>query len=349
MGRPTVPTGLPPVVLDSARKVVEGDGMPRKIIVDCDPGPDDAIALLLAQGSPEVELCAITTVMGNSTLADVSRHALAVAALGGIQDVPIAAGCARPLIGTPGSASLRGSFAVDGDLDDDFDGALGGLDLPLPTRALDSRHAVDVIIETVLGEAPGTVTLVPTAALTNIALAVRKEPRIAERVAEVVLMGGALAGGNRTAAAESNIATDPEAAYIVFEERWPVTMVGLDLTQQALAPSEVLERIAALGTAPARFFLEVLRFYGGTQTDGGGANSPVHDLCAVARVIDPAVMTTRRAPVTVELTGRHTRGMTIADLRGPASSECHTQVAVDLDNARFWDLVLDALKQIGAP
>lgn len=309
--------------------------MPRKIIVDCDPGHDDAIALLIAHGSPEIELLAITTVMGDTTLSDVSRNALAVAALGDIRDVPVAAGCNGPLINTFGTAQV-------------VRGGLDGPALPLPTRSLDPRHGVDVIIETVLREAPGTVTLVPTAALTNIAMAVRKEPRIAERVAEVVLTGGAVAGGNRTAAAESNVATDPEAAHIVFGERWPVTMVGLDVSLQAVATPDVVDRIATLGTPAARYVLEVLEFFGGTFLAEQGLPHPsVHDLCAVARVIDPAVLTTRRAPITVELTGTHTRGMTVADLRVPAPPDCHTQVAVDLDHALFWDLVLDALKGIG--
>ena len=168
------------------------------------------------------------------------RKIIAVAALGGIRDVPIAAGCGGPLIRSVDSAP----YLHDGG---------GGPALPLPTRALDTRHAVDVIIETLMREPPGTVTLVPTAALTNIAMAVRKEPRIVERVAEVVLMGGAVAGGNRTAAAESNIVTDPEAAHIVFGERWPVTMVGLELTVQAVATPDVVDRIAGLGTTPARY------------------------------------------------------------------------------------------------
>jgi purine nucleosidase len=320
--------------------VVDGGGVPRKIIVDCDPGFDDALALLIAHGSPEIELLAITTVMGDSTLDDVSNTALAVAAFADIRDVPVAAGCDRPLIGTLEPAALIHGI-----------GARPGMPvLPLPTRALDPRHGVDVIIETVMGEPPGTVTLVPTAALTNIAVAVRKEPRIAERVAEVVLMGGAVAGGNRSAAAESNIATDPEAAHIVFGERWPVTMVGLDLTQQAVATPEVIDRIAALGTSPSRYFLEVLYFFGGSYLAEECLPHPaVHDLCAVARVIDPAVVRCRSAPVTVELTGAHTRGMTVADLRGPAPPDCHTQVAVDLDHNRFWDIVVDALKWIGEP
>jgi purine nucleosidase len=183
--------------LDSRSRLAEGDGVPRKIIVDCDPGHDDAIALLIAHGRPEIELLAITTVMGD-TLSDVSRNALAIAALGDIRDVPIAAGCSGPLIGAPHTAR---SLPDDSDDSDDIDDGAGPA-LPLPTRALDPRHAVDLIIETLLHEAPGTVTLVPTAALTNIAMAVRKEPRIVERVAEVVLMGGSVAGGDRTAAAE---------------------------------------------------------------------------------------------------------------------------------------------------
>lgn len=313
--------------------------VPKKIIVDCDPGHDDAIALLLAHGSPEIELLAITTVMGNSTLANVTRNALVVATIGGVRDVPIAAGCARPLVGELAVAdSIHGSTGLDGPV------------LPEPTREVDPRHAVDVIIETVLREEPGSVTLVPTAALTNIAMAVRKEPRIADRVAEVVLMGGAVAGGNWSATAEFNIVTDPEAAHIVFGERWPVTMVGLDLTHQALATPDVVARIAALGTAPARFVVQVLEFFGDTyRAQQGFPHPPVHDPCAVARVIDAAVMSTRRAPLTVELTGRHTRGMTVADVRAPAPPECRTQVAVELDHGRFWDLVLDALERIGEP
>jgi purine nucleosidase len=312
---------------------------PRKIIVDCDPGHDDAIALLLAHGSPAIELLAITTVMGNQTLPKVTRNALVVATIGGISDVPVAAGSARPLVRElEVAASIHGDTGLDGPV------------LPEPTREVDPRHAVEVIIETVMREEPGTVTLVPTAALTNIALAARLEPRIVERVQEVVLMGGAVAGGNWSAAAEFNIITDPEAAHMVFHERWPLTMVGLDLTHQALATPDVVARIAAIGTRPARFVTEVLEFFGETYlAEEGFEHPPVHDPCAVARVIDPAVMTTRRAPLDVELAGRLTAGMTVADLRRPAPPDCHTQVAVDLDHARFWDLVVDALERIGEP
>jgi purine nucleosidase len=307
--------------------------VPRKIVLDCDPGHDDAIAMLLAQGSPEVELLAVTTVAGNQTLEKVTRNALAVAAVGGITGIPFAAGCARPLLRPARVAGdIHGESGLDGPV------------LPDPEITLDPRHGVDLIIDTVLAHPPGTVTLVPTGPLTNVALAVRKEPRIVDRVAEVVLMGGAYGAGNRTPVSEFNIGCDPEAAQIVFREPWPVTMVGLDLTHQALATPEVVARIAALGTGPGRFVAELLAFFGAAYAAVHGfAAPPVHDPCAVALVIDPDVLTTRRAPLDVELHGSLTAGMTVADLRGPEPADCHTRVAVTLDRARFWDLVLDAL------
>ena len=317
--------------------------MPRKILLDCDPGHDDAVALLLAHGSPEIELLAVTTVAGNQTLEKVTRNALAVARVGGITGVPFAAGCTRPLLRTARVADdIHGESGLDGPVLPDPDPAL---DVPL-----DPRHAVDVIVDTVMAHPPGTVTLVPTGPLTNVALAARKEPRIVDRVAEVVLMGGAYARGNRTAVSEFNIGCDPEAAQIVFREPWPVTMVGLDLTHQALATPEVVARIVELDTAPARFVADLLEFFAGTyRTLQGFAAPPVHDPCAVAFVIDPEVLTTRRAPLDVELHGELTTGMTVADLRGPEPVDCHTQVAVTLDHARFWDLVVDALARLGDP
>ena len=317
--------------------------MPCKILLDCDPGHDDAVALLLAHGSPEIELLAVTTVAGNQTLGKVTRNALAVARVGGITGVPFAAGCTRPLLRTARVAGdIHGDSGLDGPVLPDPDPAL---DVPL-----DPRHAVDVIVDTVMAHPPRTVTLVPTGPLTNVALAARKEPRIVERVAEVVLMGGAYARGNRTAVSEFNIGCDPEAAQIVFREPWPVTMVGLDLTHQALATPEVVARIVELDTAPARFVADLLEFFAGTyRTLQGFAAPPVHDPCAVAFVIDPEVLTTRRAPLDVELHGELTTGMTVADLRGPEPADCHTRVAVTLDHARFWNLVVDALARLGDP
>ncbi|MFF0112475.1 uridine-preferring nucleoside hydrolase UriH [Streptomyces prasinus] len=311
--------------------------MTRKIILDCDPGHDDAIALLLAHGNPDIDLVAVTTVVGNQTLEKVTRNALSVARIAGITGVPFAAGCPRPLVRAIETApDIHGETGLDGPV------------LPEPTLELDRRHAVDLIIDTVMSHEPGEITIVPTAGLTNIALAARKEPRIVERVREVVLMGGGYHEGNWSAVAEFNIIIDPEAAHIVFNESWPVTMVGLDLTHQALATPEVAKRIAAVGTKPAEFVGELLDFFGATYKEAQGfEHPPVHDPCAVAYVIDPSVMTVRRAPVDVELTGGLTLGMTVTDFRAPAPADCHTQVAVELDRERFWDLVVDALERIG--
>ncbi|RFA22599.1 nucleoside hydrolase [Subtercola boreus] len=313
--------------------------MPRKIILDCDPGHDDAIALLLAHGNPDVELVAVTTVVGNQTLEKVTRNALAVARVAGITRVPFAAGAARPLVRKVEVAeSIHGESGLDGPV------------LPEPTITLDPRHAIDLIIDTVMAHEPGEITLVATAGLTNIAMAVRREPRLASRVREIVLMGGAYAGGNWSATSEFNIIIDPEAAHIVFNESWPLTMVGLDLTHQALATPAVAAEIAAIDTAPARFVGELLEFFGETYREHQGFDSPpVHDPCAVAYVIDPTIMTTRRVPLDIELTGTLTLGMTVADFRAPAPADCTTQVAVTLDHARFWALVTDALRRIGDP
>ena len=313
--------------------------MPRKIILDCDPGHDDAIAILLAHGNPHIELLAVTTVVGNQTLEKVTRNALAVAEIAGIVGVPFAAGCPRPLVRTiEVAADIHGESGMDGP------------ELPESSRELDGRHAVDLIIDTIMASEPGELTLVPTGGLTNIALAARKEPRIVSRVREVVLMGGGFHVGNWSATAEFNIIIDPEAAHIVFNESWPLTMVGLDLTHQALATPEVRARIEAIGTAPSRFVGELLDFFASTYLEAQGfTHPPVHDPCAVAYVIDPSVMTVRKTPLDVELTGTLTLGMTVADFRSPPPADCTTQVAVDLDTEKFWALIEDALHRIGEP
>lgn len=313
--------------------------MPTKIILDCDPGHDDAIALLLAHGNPEIELVAVTTVHGNQTIEKVTRNALAVATVAGITGVPFAAGAHRPLV-----REVEVADSIHGD------SGLDGPTLPEPAFAADERHAVDLIIDTIMQNEPGTITLVPTGALTNIALAVRKEPRIASRVKEVVLMGGGYHVGNWSASAEFNIVIDPEAAHIVFNEPWKLTMVGLDLTHQALATPDVVAAIAAIGTAPARFVVELLEFFAHSYQDAQGFDyPPVHDPCAVALVIDPSVMKVVRVPLDVELTGTLTLGMTVADFRETAPSDCTTYAATDLDHAKFWALIVDALERVGDP
>ena len=313
--------------------------MPTKIILDCDPGHDDAIAMLLAWGNPDIDLVGVTTVMGNQTIEKVTRNALSVARVAGMTGVPFARGAHRPLVRQAEvAASIHGASGLDGPV------------LPEPTLELDPRHAVDFIVDTIMGAEVGEITLVPTGALTNIALAVRKEPRIVPRVKQVVLMGGGVNVGNWSATSEFNIVIDPEAAHIVFNEPWPLTMVGLDLTHEALATPSIVAAIAAVGTAPARFVGELLEFFGETYREQQGfEHPPVHDPCAVAFVIDPTVMEVTRVPLDIELTGTLTLGMTVADFRAPAPDTCTTHVARRLDHAKFWALVVDALERIGDP
>jgi purine nucleosidase len=313
--------------------------MTTRIILDCDPGHDDAVAILLAHGNPGIELVAVTTVFGNQSIDKVTRNALSIAKIAGITGVTFARGAHRPLVRPlETAASIHGQTGLDGP------------ELPEPDIHLDARHAVDLIIDTVMESEPKTITIVPTGALTNLALAVRKEPRIAERVREIVLMGGAYAGGNWSATSEFNIVIDPEAAHIVFNEAWPLTMVGLDVTHKALATPDVLAAIASVGTGPARFVGELMEFFAHAYKDAQGFEfPPVHDPCAVAYVIDPSVLEVRKVPLDVELAGTLTVGMTVADFRSPAPADCTTQVATALDAPKFWALVVDALERIGDP
>nr|WP_303769894.1 nucleoside hydrolase [Actinomyces oris] len=310
--------------------------MQRKILLDCDPGHDDAVAMMLAWGNPSIELLGVTTVGGNQTLDKVTRNALSVATVVGMHDVPIAAGCRLPLV-----RPVEIAPDVHGD------SGLDGVELPEPAVELDPRHGVDLIIETIMSNEPGTVTLVPTGPLTNIAMAARKEPRIVERVQEVVLMGGGYHVGNWSPVAEFNIKVDPEAAHIVFNEKWPIVMVGLDLTHQALATDEVAERIAAVPGSVSQFTLGLFTFFRKAYQDAQGFDfPPVHDPCTLAYLIDPTVVETVKVPVDVELNGSLTTGMTVADFRAPAPEDCHTKVATRLDAPRFWGLVVDAIDRI---
>jgi purine nucleosidase len=310
--------------------------MPRKVILDCDPGHDDAMAILLAHGSPEIELVAISTVAGNQTVDKTSLNACRVCTVAGIRDVPVAAGCAVPLIRNLQTAGyIHGETGLDGP-------AFGE-----PTVKLDPRHAVDLLIDLLMASA-GDITLVPTAPLTNIAMALRKEPRIVSKVQEVVLMGGAYTRGNTTPAAEFNIAVDPEAASIVFSAGWPLTMVGLDLTHQALATPAVLQRITALGTPIARIAVQLMEFFRESYRRHSGFDSPpVHDPCAVARVINPRIVECVDAFVAVEMRGEWSAGMTVTDFSGRLGRPVNAKVATRLDIDGFWDLMVDALERIG--
>jgi purine nucleosidase len=311
--------------------------MVKKIILDSDPGHDDAVAILLALGNKNIDLLGVTTIGGNQTLHKVTYNALAVLEQAREYRVPVAAGCAKPLV-----RELETAPGIHGDT------GLDGVDLPKPSRSVIDKHGVDFIIDTVMSNEPKTITLVPTGPLTNIAMAVRKEPRIVDRVKEVVLMGGGVHVGNWSAVAEFNMKVDPEAAHVVFNAPWPVTMIGLDLTHQALCTPARQRDIESIGTSTAKFVSQLMDFFRKSyEKNQGFVDPPVHDPCTVAYLIDPSVITVRKAPIDVETQGTLTLGMTVADLRAPAPADCHTQFGVKLDVDRFWQLIHEAIANIG--
>jgi purine nucleosidase len=314
-----------------------GRGAPARVLLDCDPGIDDAFAIVFACGHPGLDLTGVTTVSGNVNLDIVTANALSVLELAGQPDVPVVPGSARPLLrATLDARDVHG------------EGGLGAARLPAAQAAPAAGHAVDYLIETI-GAAPGEITLVATGPLTNIALAVRREPRLAGWVRDFVIMGGSAARGNVTPAAEFNIMADPEAAAIVFEAGWQVTMVGLDVTLQARATPAVQDRIRGLGRLGADLLLPGLLGYRGepVQGDAAAGGPPVHDVCALALVAEPGLFGCDPARVDVETAGRWTTGMTVTDFGGPAEAR-NALVAMRMDEPAFWDLVLSAYATIPA-
>lgn len=315
--------------------------MARTIILDCDPGADDAMAIAFAVGSPELDLAGVTTVAGNVSLEKTTANALRVLEFAGAGDIPVTPGSSVPLLRLPLTAEH-----VHGD-----DG-LRGARLPPPGAAPRPGHATDFIIDTALA-APGEVTLVATGPLTNIALALRRQPALAANVRDFVIMGGSSGRGNVTPAAEFNIAADPEAAAIVFGAGWSVTMVGLDVTLRATADAAVTARIAALGRLGTDLLLPCL----GSQAGGdrvaelpGPADSysidpAVHDLCAVAYLARPDLLGLEPARVEVETAGQWTAGMTVTDFRAPPPRR-NALVAMTIDVPALWETALASYRRV---
>jgi purine nucleosidase len=300
--------------------------MPQKILLDCDPGLDDALALLLAHGDPNIELVAVTTVGGNVSLAKTTKNALELREYLGFTDVPVAAGAGEPLSGPVQSAEH-----VHGE-----DG-LGNVILPKATIAASASHAVDLIIDTVRAS-PGEIHLVATGPLTNIALALRREPRLVDLVASFTIMGGSYTRGNATPAAEFNIYADPEAASAVFAAGWRVTMVGLDLTLQAIVDEGVVDRMHQLGRLGVELIAPLATFWTNPLDDEWDGQA-LHDVCAVAYVARPDLFQTKPARVDVELAGEFTRGETVVDFH---SDRPNAIVPMKLDVSGFWDYVHEA-------
>ena len=297
------------------------------ILIDCDPGHDDAIAILLALASPEVELRAVTTVAGNQTLGKTTRNALKVLELAGRSDIPVAAGADRPLRRT-----LRTAAHVHGE------SGLDGPALPEPAARAVDAHAADLLAELI---EPGVV-LVPTGPLTNVALLLERHPDVCARLERIVWMGGAIAEGNVTPAAEFNAFVDPEAAAAVFASGIPVT-IGLDVTHQALFTRAHAERLRGTGTA-GRVVAELSDFFQLFHEQRYGMDgSPIHDALAVAHVIDPTLVMTLNCNVEIETASQHCDGRTVVDRWLVTDKPRNAHVGIALDAERFLELLVERI------
>jgi pyrimidine-specific ribonucleoside hydrolase len=304
------------------------------IILDCDPGHDDALAIVLALARPELRIRAITTVAGNAPLDRTTRNALRVLTLLGRTDVPVAAGADRPLVREPW---VPVEFHGDSGLD--------GADLPEPAVGPLDLSAVE-LMAALLRETEEPMTLVATGPLTNVALLLRAAPALSARIAGVSLMGGSLGAGNTTASAEFNIWADPEAAAMVFESGIPLRMSGLDVTHQALVLPADIGRLEGLGTRPGRVFADLMRFFAIHHRERYGWDGPpIHDAVAVAWLAVPDLVVARALRVDVETAGTHSRGRTVADEEGMSGRPINAEVGISIDRARLIDMVVDAVGQ----
>ena len=303
--------------------------MSTPILLDCDPGHDDAIALLLALASPEVELLGVTTVAGNQTLEKTTANALRVLELAGRGDIAVAAGAPGPLVREPFVAAyVHGETGLDGP------------DLPPPQGRAVDQHAVDFLAERLT-----SATLVATAPLTNVALLLATRPEV--RPERIVLMGGAIAEGNVTPAAEFNVWADPEAAARVFASGLDVTMIGLDVSHQALVTPAHAERLRRSGRV-GRAVAELLDFYGVFHREVYGfGGSPVHDAVAVAYAIRPDLLELEHLNVEIDCESSLCRGRTVVDLWRRTGREPNAHVAVGIDSAGFLELLLERLSSLG--
>jgi purine nucleosidase/pyrimidine-specific ribonucleoside hydrolase len=298
------------------------------VVLDCDPGHDDAFAILLAAAHPSIDLLAVTTVAGNGPLPRVTDNARRVCALAGI-DVPVAAGLSGP--GAEAATAIHGASALDG----------ADLPEPVPLWPEDAITLMARLIE----ESAQPVTIVATGPLTNVAALLARRPDLRPAI---VFMGGSCGRGNWRPLAEFNIWADPEAADRVLRSGLPITMCGLDVTHQAIATPEVFAELRALGTPLASTCADLLRFFAGTyDTVFGMPDPPVHDPVAVAAVAEPGIVRVVDAPVVVELDGTHTRGATVVDLHGVTGARANARVAVELDRERFWRVLLAAIAVLG--
>ena len=304
----------------------------RKFILDCDPGQDDAVALFLAMSSPEaLDILGITTVAGNVPLDLTTRNARMMCDIAGRQDIPVYAGCERPMRREPITAEyIHGNTGID------------GVDVFEPETPLQSGHAVDFIIETAKSV---PVTLCPTGPLTNIATAIERAPEILDSIEEIVLMGGAMReGGNRSPSAEFNMLVDPHAAEIVFNCGRPVTVMGLDVTHQVLSTRERVARIQKLGNPVAEATAGMLSFFHRYDTKKYGTEgAPLHDPCTVAYLLAPELFETKACNISIETESELTAGHTAVDFWHVTDRPHNVRWTYEVDADGFYELLTDRL------
>ncbi|WP_142414007.1 pyrimidine-specific ribonucleoside hydrolase RihA [Hathewaya massiliensis] len=306
------------------------------VIIDCDPGHDDAIALMLALGSEKIEVKAVTTSAGNQTPDKTLNNALRVLTFLGIDNIEVAQGAKKPLM-----RDLIIAPEVHGE------SGLDGPELPNPGFKESSRSAVEVIAD-VLRNSEEKVTLIPTGPLTNIAIFLLTYPELKEKIERISLMGGAADGGNWTPAAEFNILVDPEAADVVFKSGVPITMCGLDVTHKAQVYDEDIEKFRGLSNATGKLVAELLDFFAIFHKDErfGFKGAPLHDPCAVAYIIDPSIIKTKKCHVDIETNGEFTLGATVVDYNDVLKKEKNVDVAFDIDREKFIQMIYDSVKNL---
>ena len=303
-----------------------------KMILDCDTGHDDAIALMVAAKHPEIDLLGVTVVAGNQTLDKTLPNTLSVCQHLGI-DVPVYGGMSLPLVRDQVvPADVHGKTGLDGPV---FE--------PL-IRKPERKHAVNFLIETIM-KSDGDITIVPIGPLTNIAMAIRLYPKIVTKIQRIVLMGGSVGMGNWSPAAEFNIYADPEAAHIVFNSGVPIYMMGLDLTNTALADINIIERMEGIGNKAGKLFGDIMRFTLNSQSVVGLEAGPVHDVTAVTYLVAPELYTTVDAYVEIDISHGPSYGRTVCDIYNRWKKEPNVTIGMAIDLPKFWDIVEETLRR----
>jgi purine nucleosidase len=310
---------------------------PRPIIIDCDPGQDDAVALFLAMSSPdELEILGVTTVAGNVPLALTRRNARMMCDIAGRQDIPVFSGCDKPMVRDAITAEyIHGNTGID------------GVDVFEPDTPLQQQHAVDFIVEALLVADDASVTVVATGPLSNIGTAIEKEPAILPRVKQIVVMGGAMReGGNRSPSAEFNILVDPQAAEIVFNCGRPIVVMGLDVTHQVLSTRSRVDRIRALDNPVAEATAGMLSFFHRYDAKKyGSEGAPLHDPCTIAWLLDPGLFQTRECNLSVETESELTMGHTAVDFWHVTDRPHNVHWAHAVDANGFYTILTDRLSR----